>query len=54
MVLTSKVSRLFLQARSEALFDCVNQSVFALRSQTLGEWIVLNYKFYPWKFYKRQ
>lgn len=42
---TSNVRRLFLQALSEALLDCVNQSLFALLARTLGERLVLIYKF---------
>lgn len=42
---TSNVRRLFLQALSEALLDCVNQSLFALLARTLGKRLVLIYKF---------
>lgn len=49
---TSRVSWLLPQALSEALFDSVNQSLFARRAQVLGERLFLIYKFQPWKFYK--
>lgn len=41
---TANVRRLFLQALSEALFDCVNQSFFALRARTLFDRLDLIYK----------